>query len=208
MSATALLTTPKAATAKPFSLLVGGRDLTSRMPVGDFACRITESADSPNQLTYTLEDVTGAGIPIDHGQAVRLLDHRTGTRTLFGGWLGSGTVTRRKSARGRLIECTAVGYDACLDWRIVPSWSSRTNVNGHIRRIDNDRDMVQSLVQQVAGFLQTPNATIALTNSNMDNVTVRGVSLREGLQRIADTATTFADNPNRVFYVDNDQRLH
>src|SRR3990167_7595175 len=124
------------------------------MPGGDFACRITESADGPNRLTFTLEDVTGAGIGIDHGRAVRLVDHRTGSRTLFGGWLGTTIETRRKSARGRLIECTAVGYDACLDWRIVPSWSSRTNVNRQIRRIDNDRDMVQSLVAQVAGFLQ------------------------------------------------------
>ena len=208
MSATALLTTPASATAKPFILTVGGADHTGKMPVGDFPCRITETADGGNQFTFTLEDMTGRAVNIDYGAEIRLLDKRTGSRTLFGGWLGAISATRRKSARGRLIECTGTGYDASLDWRIVPSWSSRTNVNGHIRRIDNDRDMVQSLVQTFAGFLQTPNSTVDLTNSNMENVTVRGVSLREALRRVADTATTFADDPNRVFYVDNDKYLH
>lgn len=204
MSAGALAaaTTP---TQKPFVIKVGGLDVTSIVPLGDFPVHITETTDGAAQLTFTIEDNDQRQFGM--GSLVEVLDKRSGTRTLFGGHLVNMRHRRRSAGYGRLIDCTAIGLDAWLDWRTVISWSSRNSKTGSL--IQSDRVMVQQLVDKYGGRrVVAPDATVRATNTNMEKVIVKGATLREAIQRVADTATTSGDSTNRYFYVDVDGRLH
>lgn len=204
MSAGALAaaTTP---TQKPFVIKVGGLDVTSIVPLGDFPVHITETTDGAAQLTFTIEDNDQRQFGM--GSLVEVLDKRSGTRTLFGGHLVNMRHRRRAAGYGRLIDCAAIGLDAWLDWRTVISWSSRNSKTGSL--IQSDRVMVQQLVDKYGGRrVVAPDATVQATNTNMEKVIVKGATLREAIQRVADTATTSGDSTNRYFYVDVDGRLH
>jgi hypothetical protein len=200
----------------PFTLRVGGRILTAVSPVafpGDDgavgSCTISETAEgSPNRMTWTVEDATGS-ITFDHGEQVELVDRRSGSeRLLFGGHLVEVVSRRRGGGKGRILTCTALGYDAWLDWRFIPSWSSRTDKNGRITKITSERAMVQQLINRYAGFLEAPSSLITNQNTTMEVVSVRKMTLREALERVGETATYADDDSVRYFYVDNAKRLH
>lgn len=200
--ALAAATTPA---QKPFILTVGGRNVTPINPVGeDFACRFSEVGEgSASEMTFWLEDLTGSAFLLRMGEAVWLVDRRGSyPRTLFGGHLVNAQMRRRDSAAGRLIQCTAVGHDIWLNWRTFPRWSSKEG------GITFDRRMVQQLVNRYAGFLYPPDATVQLTNNSMEPVTVSDSSMREALDRVAQTATYIAPENTRHYYVDNDRQVH
>lgn len=205
-----LVTTPA---STPFVLQVGGRNLTGRAPLGDaFAWHVSEVSDgSPSQMDFWVEDTAGT-IDLRIGDEVRFTDRRSGSDTIFGGHLVNVQMTRRESGYGRYLHCTAVGYDAYLDWRIVGAyarWSSKTKkANGQVTQINGDRGMVQQLVNKFAGFLRAPDQTVTLTNSNMDVVVLDGVTLRDGLDRVVETASTVSPEANRKYYVDRDKAIH
>ena len=214
MSAGALAT--HVPVSSPFILTIGGRVFTASAPVpfpgddGDVVnCTIRETGvGSPNQMTFTIEDAAGT-VSFDGGEDVTLEDRRTGTEyRLFGGHLVEWVSRRRGSNRGRLLTCTALGYDAWLDWRIVPSWSSRTDKGGRVTRITSERAMVQQLVNRYAGFLHAPDTFITNQNTTMDVVHVRKVTLRDALERVGQTATYADDDSTRNVYVDNHRRVH
>lgn len=207
------VTTPR---SDPFILRIGGRVLNSSFvlpfPGDDGAvqsCTITETAEgSPNQMAFTLEDPSGA-LDFDFGELTELVDRRSGNeRILFGGHLVEIVSRPRGSNQGRILTCTALGYDAWLDWRVITSWSSKSNKGGRVTRIASDQRMVQQLVNRYAGFLDAKGETVAETNTNMDVVSVRKMTLREALQRVAETATADDTESTRYFYVDNLRRLH
>ena len=205
------LTTPADAS---FVLRIAGKVYTNVAPVawpGDdgavTSCTIRETAEgSPNQMTFSIEDASNT-ISFDYGEVVELADLRgTSERLLFGGHLIE--QVSRWRARGRMLTVTAIGYDAWLDWKVVPSWSSKTNKNGRVTRITNDRTMVQQLIARYGGDLTAPDGTVASTSTDMDVVSIRKASLREALGRVAETATYADDEPTRFFYVDNYKRVH
>lgn len=205
------LTTP---TSLPFVLNVGGRNVTSRAPVGpEFGWRISEVADgSPSQMEFWIED-TDSSFAIRLGEEVRFVDRRASPDdTIFGGHLVNVVVTRREAGYGRYLRCLAVGYDAYLDWRIVGAngrWSSKEKkANGSVTQIASDRTMVQQLVNKFAGFLRAPDQTVIRTNTDMDVITLDGVTLRDGLQKVSETATGTAPEATRHFYVDRDKTVH
>lgn len=207
MSASALAaTTP---VTKPFILRVGGRVLTASNPVGDESCTISETGDgSPNQMTFILEDPDG-DISFDFGEITELIDRRTGReRTLFGGHLIETVSTRRGSGQGRMLACTAIGYDAWLDWRIVPRWSSKPDKGNITTRIYGDRTMVQQLVARYGGGLLAPDSTVASTNVAMEIIHISKATLREALERVGESAMFDDAESNRFIYVDNDRRVH
>lgn len=214
MSAGALAAvTPR---SDPFILRIGGRVLTSVAPLpfpGDdgavTSCTISETAEgSPNQMTFVLEDPTGT-LEFDFGEITEMVDRRSGSeRILFGGHLVEITSRPRGSNQGRILTCTALGYDVWLDWRMVISWSSKTNVNGRVTQITSERAMVQQLVNAQANFIATPDSLITNQTTNMEVVSVKKMSLREALERIGETATYADDDSTRNFYVDNSMRLH
>lgn len=207
------LTTPASAS---FVLRIGGRIYTGVAPVpfpGDdgsvVSCTIRETSQgSTNQMTWTLEDASGS-LSFDGGEEVELVDLRSGTeRLLFGGHLVEVVSRRRMGGQGRMLTCTAMGFDAWLDWRVIPSWSSKTNKNGRVTKISSERAMVQQVVNRFGGRLTAPSSLVINQNTDMDVVHVRKVTLRELLDRIAETATYADDEPNRYFYVDHSRQLH
>lgn len=201
-AALAAVTTP---VIKPFVLRVGGFDVITSAPLGDFPVHVSETTDGAGQMTFTIEDTASRQFRL--GAEVLLIDKRNGDWTLFGGHLVNMRARRRGSAVGRLIDCTAIGYDAWLDWRIVPSWSSVNSKTGS--SLDTDRKMVQQIVNKFAGpRVSAPDGTVDITNNSMETVKVGGVTVREAIERIAQTATIYADTPNRSFYVDVLGRLH
>jgi hypothetical protein len=214
MSAGALAAvTPR---SDPFILRIGGRVLTSVAPLpfpGDdgavTSCTISETAEgSPNQMTFVLEDPTG-NLEFDFSEITEMIDRRSGSeRILFGGHLVEITSRPRGSNQGRILTCTALGYDVWLDWRMVISWSSKTDVNGRVTRITSERAMVQQLVNAQANFIATPDSLITNQTTNMEVVSVKKMTLREALERIGETATYADDDSTRNFYVDNAMRLH
>lgn len=198
----------------PFVLQVGGRNATGKHPVGDqYAPHISEVGDgSPSQMDFWIEDTDGT-FTVRIGDEVRLTDRRdSASDTLFGGHLVNVEMTRRDSGYGRMLHCTAVGYDAWLDWRIVGAyarWSSKTKkANGQVTQISSDRTMVQHIINKFVGFLRAPDQTVQNTNTNMDVVVLDGVTARDGLDRIAETASTVSPEANRKFYVDRDGAVH
>ena len=214
MSAGALVA-GAAPTSTPFILRIGARTLQGVSPVpfpGDdgmvASCTISETAEgSPNQMTFTIEDATGS-LDFDFGEDVQMIDRRSGTeRRLFGGHLVE-TVSRPRAGRGRILTCTALGYDAWLDWRIIVSWSSKTSKNGRVTKISSERAMVQQLINRFAPFLDAPANLVTNQNTDMAVVSVKKVTLREALERVGQTATYADDDSTRNFYVDNARRLH
>jgi hypothetical protein len=202
-------------TSTPFILRIGARTLQGVSPVpfpGDdgmvASCTISETAEgSPNQMTFTIEDATGS-LDFDFGEDVQMIDRRSGTeRLLFGGHLVE-TVSRPRAGRGRILTCTALGYDAWLDWRVIVSWSSKTSKNGRVTKISSERAMVQQLINRFAPFLDAPASLITNQNTDMAVVSVKKVTLREALERVGQTATYADDDSTRNFYVDNARRLH
>jgi hypothetical protein len=202
-------------TSTPFILRIGPRMFQGSAPVpfpGDDGmvaqCTISETAEgSPNQMTFTIEDATGS-IDFDFGEDVQMVDRRSGTeRLLFGGHLVE-TVSRPRAGRGRILTCTALGYDAWLDWRVIVSWSSKTSKNGRVTKISSERAMVQQLINRFAPFLDAPASLITNQNTDMAVVSVKKVTLREALERVGQTATYADDDSTRNFYVDNARRLH
>ena len=205
------LTVPASA---PFVLNVGGRNVTGKAPLGpEFPWRISEVSDgSPSQMEFYIEDADST-FAIRLGDEVRFVDRRSSPDdTIFGGHLVNVEVTRRDAGYGRMLRCLAVGYDAYLDWRIVGAngrWSSKdTKPNGSVTKISSDRTIVQQLVNKFAGFLRAPNQTVIQTNTNMDVITLDGLTLRDSLSRVAETATGTAPESTRHFYVDRDKAVH
>lgn len=202
--------------SSPFSLIIGGKVYTSASPVpfpGDdgevVSCTIRETGvGSPNQMTFTIEDASGS-VSFDGGEDVQLIDRRTGTEfVLFGGHMVEWSSRRRGSNRGRLLTCTALGYDAWLDWRVITSWSSKTDKNGRVTKITSERAMVQQLINRYAGFLHAPDSLVTNQNTTMEVVSVRKATLREALERVGQTATYADDDSTRNVYVDNLRRVH
>lgn len=206
------LTTPASAS---FVLRIAGRVYTNVAPVawqssGDVvSCSIRETAEgSPNQMTFTIEDANNT-ISFDQGEVCELADLRgSSERLLFGGHLIETVSRTRVGGIGRMLTCTAIGYDAWLDWKVVPSWTSKTNKSGQVTKITKDRDMVQQLVARYGGDLTAPDGTVALTSSAMDVVSIKKATLREAIQRVGETATFADDEPTRFCYVDNYKRVH
>jgi hypothetical protein len=207
MSASALVALTPA--TKPFILRIGGGVYTASNPVGDESCTISESSDgSPNQMTFTLEDITNS-ISFDFGEVTELVDRRSGNeRLLFGGHLIETRSVRRQNGQGRLLVCTAMGYDAWLDWRIVPAWTSKTDRNGRVSRIFSDRTMVQQLVNRFGGDLIAPDSTVAATNNEMEILHIAKATLREAIERVGESAMFDDAESNRHVYVDNAKRVH
>lgn len=195
-----------------FILRLGGEVITGKVPVsgnGLSALTFSESNESSTgQMTFTIEDPDNTFF-IRFGTEVKLIDIRSGSEeVIFGGHLIEANISISESNRGRIFECTALGYDAWLDWRVVPRFTSRSNVAQRINKYETDRKMVEALIDRFGADIKTPHATIELTNSNMPNVAVVGMSLREALGAIAEAATPGSDAATRYFYVDDQKRLH
>lgn len=196
-----------------WALRVNGGNFTARIPLDVGAIRITESLGSPAQMEFTIEDTRGtANLP--HGCLVSLERLRVNaagetftTFRYFGGHLIESTLTRLPGQHRRLIRCRAVGFESWLDWKGVPNYSSRTNVDGRVRQVHSDRAIVQELVSRY-GALLSAGPYVDATNTGMQVVSVKGVTLREALERVADVATVISPEATRDFYVDHYGRLH
>jgi hypothetical protein len=200
-------------TARSWALKLGGGNVTRLVPLDQGAIRITESLGSPASMEFVIED-TASSINLLHGSIVTMertrrspLGESQSLFRYFGGHLIETEYTRLAGS-GRLITCRAIGFEAWLDWRYVINYSSRTDVNGRIRRVFNDRTMVQQLVSQYGALLTAPGSTVDTTNTVMEVVAVKGVTLREALETVADVATVFAPTATRDFYVDHYGRVH
>src|SRR3990167_7424868 len=185
-------------------LMVSGVDLIDFAPLNVAPIRWSDMAgESWGNLSFTVED-TAATRSLQGGADVRLVIDST---NVFGG-----TLLRRRFSRmpgaGRVIECEAVSYDSWLDWRIVPQWSSRTDLGNRIRKLSSDRAMVKDLVERRGGPLRAPNSTVTETNAAMDVVRVQRKSLREALEIVGDEAQTVASSATRHVYVDEQLRVH
>lgn len=195
-----------------FALRVGGRIYTRRSPVGGSGpgtISFTQSGEAgPGRCQFTIED-TDSSVTLSYGAVVEIVDRRSGSDViLWGGHLVEASVTPTEATIGRTFSCTAIAYDAWLDWRIIPRWRSTTDVQKRINKISSDRAMVSYLADKYGGPILNTNAFIDETNANMPNVSVLGMTLRDAIQAIADAATTRSDTTNRWFYVDNYRRLH
>src|SRR5262245_25771884 len=207
--------TPRAqpATRLGWALKVGGVHLTSRVPLDLGALPITESVGSPSAPDFTVEDTTG-NLSLANGLVVTLERVRRNaageSQTVFR-YFG-GTLVRRalrpRPAVGRFYECTAMGYEQWLDWKLVPNFTSRVNVSGRVRKIDSDRAIVLRLVNNYGGIVSGSHDHVDQTNAAMSVVHVSGVTLREAIERVADVATVVAPESPRDFYVDHYGRLH
>lgn len=202
------------AASAAFVLRVHSRVLTGQSPVnegeGVVETVITEAEGAPNQLVFTIED-TAAALTFLGGEVVELVDRRSGSeRILFGGHLVEWASEQRGSGQGRMLTCQASGYDAWLDWRVIPSFKSWTNKNGRVHQIETDRNMIQRLVEVAkATFIETPGSTVDQTDTTMPRMSFHDVTLREAIQRVADAAAdTLASPDPRSFYIDNALRLH
>ena len=199
-----------AGTSRPLVLKVGGVNLSNHAALNLGPCRISESMGSPAQMEFLLDD-RGSTLPLRHmhGQIVTLAFSNSvagvaGFR-LFGGHLIA--TAESHIGRGRQIACRAIGFDTWLDRRIVLNYSSRTNVNGRIRQVVRDSNIVKQLLSQAGGLVHS-SAFIDETNAAMDVVTVKRASLRDALETVADVATVIAPESTRDFYVDHHARLH
>lgn len=193
------------ASASTAHLRVAGQDLMKEQvtPLDLEPVRWRDEAGAVGELTWVVED-TAANRSLPGGSDVRLeLD---GT-TVFGG-----TLIRRRFDRGvagaRYIRCTAVSYDAWLDWRIVPRWSSLIDTGKRVRRMNSDRAMVLDLIERRAGPLRATSATVSSTNTQMDIVRVAGENtVRDVLDIIADEAREDGGAVRR-YHVDEQLRVH
>ena len=201
-----------AASAYSFQLKIGGLTVTRKVPTGGIGVSeisFSESNESTTgQMTFSIEDLDSTFFP-RFGDLVELTDERTTPKqTLFGGHLIEASVSNAPSNRGRIFTCTAIGFNAWLDWRIIPRFTSKPNVQGRINRMETDRAMVQALVNRFAPFINAPDGTVNVTNTNMPNVSIMGMTLREALEAVAEAATPGSDGSTRYFYVDDQRRLH
>lgn len=203
---------PNPPAAPKFILRIGGMTVQDKVPIdGDGITPLSYSLSSEasvGSLSFTIEDPS-ATTYLNLGAPVELIDNRTGSEViLWGGNLVEAVIAPAQSNRGRLISCTATAYDAWLEWRVVTRWRSTTDTQKLINRLSTDRQMVQALITRFGAGLQAPDATVSATNTNMPNVAVIGMTLRDSLQAIAEAATTTSDTPTRYFYVDPSKRLH
>lgn len=190
--------------AKPNKLMVSGVDYIDAVPLDIAPIRWTDIAgESWGNLSFTVED-TAANRSLQGGADVRLLIDST---SVFGG-----TLLRKRFGRmpgvGRVIECECVSADSWLDWRIVPQWSSRTDLGNRIRKLTSDRAMVKDLIERRGGPLKASNSTVTQTNAAMDVVRAQGKTLREALELVAEEAQTAASPGTRRMYVDEQYRVH
>lgn len=212
-------------TARRFALTIGGRNVTvgtstaAGVPVGGDSTpvRISETSDgSPSQMTFTVEDHAGT-FRWQFGEEVWLRDLRPPNvgRAIFGGWLVNARLRRRRSARGRFIDFTAVGWDVVLDWCIVPRWQSKADTSGRTFDLVEDWKMVQELVARHGkGGITAPAATDGTGTVEHSNLSMGPVgplvrvTLREALSAVAEAATDLNEDATRYFYVDPTKRLH
>ena len=190
--------------AKPNKLLVSGRDYIDAVPLDLAPIRWTDIAgESWGGLSFTVMDTT-ANRSLQGGADVRL---RVNDTDVF-----AGTLIRKRLGRmpgaGRVIECECVSADSWLDWRIVPQWSSRTDLGNRVRKLTSDRAMVKDLVERRGGPLKATNATVTETNTGMDVVRAQKVTLREALELVAAEAQSPASPGTRRMYVDEQYRVH
>lgn len=185
-------------------LLVSGVDQITYCPLDVAPITWSDIAgETWGDLSFTVMDTT-ATRSLQGGAAVEFFVDGT---LVFGG-----TLLRKRFKRivgaGRVIECECVSADSWLDWRIVPQWASKANTDVRKRLRDNDRQMVQDLIERRGGPLLAPNATVASTNTNMDPVRAQQMTVREVLELIAAEAQTTASPGKRRFYVDERYRVH
>ena len=207
----AAVTTP---TSRPFVVHVGGADVTSKVPVGDVPFTIEESDNGAARMSFTVEDTTGSQVSFLLGELVDCIDKRGSTDvTLFGGFLVETDERRRESGRGRLIDCTATGWESWLDWRVAgpfgPNQHPNDKLSGSTSSNGNDGTYVRQLLKRYGGPLQdSGGGYIETTNTAMPPIPIKGLTLREALDKVAETATTRASNPTRRVRVDHNGYLH
>src|SRR3990167_3892730 len=152
----AAVTTP---TSRPFVVHVVGADVTSKVPVGDVPFTIEESDNGAARMSFTVEDTTGSQVSFLLGELVDCIDKRGSTDvTLFGGFLVETDERRRESGRGRLIDCTATGWESWLDWRVAgpsgPNQHPNDKLSGSTSSNGNDGTYVRQLLKRYGGPLQ------------------------------------------------------
>jgi hypothetical protein len=195
--------------AKAYTLTVNGVNIINSVPIDHAPIRWTdEAANDAGTLTFTVEDeaLWASRTALPRGADVRFRDN-TNSDTVFGGTLLSLRYLRDRP-RGRYVEVTCTSYDWWLDNRVVPLFRSVQNHAGRERRIARDRNVVQALMDRRAGMIFAPDSTVDVTNTDMPEIEIKGVTVREALEEIADAAQNSGSESPRRFYVDTQRRLH
>jgi hypothetical protein len=203
------------ATSGEFSLKVGGKELLQSVPLD--VAPITwsdEIGGGVPTMTFTVEDLNpwpADGVqPLKLGRKVRF--SRNGV-TLFAGHvihLGYG-----KTIGGRLVTVTVAGFDAWLDWKLVPRWTNKkdtvgTGENKRIRYFGQDDTAVKRLIRSRAGFIPCGRFVSRTTGTNDDQklgrVVIEQATLRTALEEVAEEANW--DGITRRFYIDHNEEFH
>ena len=211
----ATITNGQPATSGEFHLYIQGRDFIDKVPL-DIA-PITwsdEVGGGVPTMQFTVEDLTpwpaSGNQPLKLGRRVRFT--RNGV-ALFAGHIVD--LTYVKVIKGRHVLVTVAGYDAWLDWKIVPRWSNRKNSLGNKRTKRNryfrhDDVAVKQLVRKRAGFIQVgrfvDRTTGVNSNAQLGRIVTEEMTLRQTLEEIAEDANW--DGVTRRFYVDHNMELH
>lgn len=214
MPVAAVVSALSSATYK-FVVSIGGQVVNPKIPLngdGVQAFTYTLAGESTTgECRFTIED-PDSSFTLAFGADVTISDFIRGYESrLWGGTLVEANVRPRGSNAGRLIDCTAVSYDAWLDWKYITRFVSKKDSSKKVSYINSDRGLIFAIAKELGG--QQPivldSTYVSQTNTSMPNIELIGVTVREALQQIADAATTNLNNDtNRYFYVDASKNLH
>ena len=204
---------PQAAEAPAFTLTVAGHDIVRKLPLNEGTFHVTGiGAEDTGIMEARIFD------PFDLFAANGLASKtilQPGAEVLFtrvsnGHRMWGGTTIavsmEPHPGGGRIYDMTAVDFNSWLDWRIAANRVYPQTPGGTM----TDRNIVLSLITTDGGRLTASNATVEQTRLNVPRTVIKGKTLRQALELIADEAFDSDDTNSRPrrFYVDFERRLH
>ncbi len=206
---------PSAVTAgNRYQLHVGGNNFSNRADVRLGALSISlQGPGGQSTMRFTVE-MTSSGSSAPFLGRAPVFFRDTSSDLKFRGFI-THTTFRRSQGRKVVIDVDVAGLDKQLDERLVVSFKTRPDTTQGVvsrkHKYDNDDALVK-------GILSLPNVKlhsligsgnyIQQTQTSMDDMTFKGVTVREALQQIADVAQSASQYQTRRFYVDDDGILH
>lgn len=201
-------------TADRYVLMVAGQNFSGRADVRLGPVQLSlQGPGGQSTMRFTVERAGQSSIaPFWGRQPVHFYD--TLSDLGFRGFI-THTSARRVPGRSRqVIEVDVAGYDKLLDERIIVNFKTRPDTTQGVvsrkRKFAKDDELVKAIlsVENVGLGSLFADAFVDQTNTDMDDMHFKNVTVREALQMIADIAQLPSQYETRRFYVDHSGSLH
>lgn len=184
--------------AHPFSLWIAGEDVIT--PVGSAqkgvsvdSIKVTEAgANTPGSMSFVMDDIAHA-YSFPKAAEVIFWDHAQNL-PIFGGFISARRKVPAFGDQGLAVQFDATGYDPLLDRQWITAFSYAAGYS--------DQALLLALVAQFGGKVNADSSSVASTNASMPAISLVGMTLRQGIESIADNA-----GAGRVYWIDSLKRL-